>query len=176
VLTIFPRVSVYPVTLHAHRVCNVARGHVVGANRPFFSHSISDLESAFEERSTEFGFLEVLAAELAHRQTDRARRLADRVRAAGSGTGQVESAAPAASPVPSNSGQAPSPSVKRLDSPMPPVTNEPVQIMSAWTALEVLNPQTFGRPQELASRGDRALVADLTQGLPWEIGDRGQRD
>ena len=60
--------------------------------------------------------------------------------------------------------------------PVPPVTNAPVQVIDAWTALEVLNPQTFGKPYELASRGERALVADITQGLPWETGDRGRRD
>ncbi len=43
----------------------------------------------------------------------------------------------------------------------------PEQILDAWTALEVLSPQTFRRPEDLAS-GDRARVAWLEHRLPWE--------
>ncbi len=59
---------------------------------------------------------------------------------------------------------------------MPPVTNAPLHVLGAWTALEVLNPQTFAKPHDLASKGERALVADFARGLPWEVGDRGRRD
>lgn len=58
------------------------RGRAVGANRPFFSHSIADLEATFEERAAEVSVLEALSVELRHRQTDRAKRLADRVHVA----------------------------------------------------------------------------------------------
>jgi hypothetical protein len=51
---------------------------------------------------------------------------------------------------------------------IPPVTNAPESILSAWTALEVLSPQTFRRPEDLAS-GDRTRVAKLNGSrLPWE--------
>lgn len=61
---------------------------------------------------------------------------------------------------------------------MPPLSNAPVQIIGAWTALEVLNPQTFDKPQDLEARArdipkNVALIADFARGLPWETDDRG---
>lgn len=55
---------------------------------------------------------------------------------------------------------------------MPPVTNAPESILSAWTALEVLSPSTFRKPEDLAS-GDRSRVTRLdTVELPWERGEK----
>jgi len=52
------------------------------------------------------------------------------------------------------------------------VTNAPDAILDAWTALEVLSPQTFKRPEDLAG-GDRRSVASFEEKLPWEgIGER----
>lgn len=52
-----------------------------------------------------------------------------------------------------------------------PLTNTPESILSAWTALEVLSPPTFRRPEDLAS-GDRTRVAQLGGvHLPWERGE-----
>lgn len=78
---------------------------------------------------------------------------------------------PAPSPAPAPVGPG-SPTVSPINVPMPPVSNAPIQILGAWTALEVLNPQTFGKPHELASKGDRALVADISGSLPWERGEK----
>ena len=41
---------------------------------------------------------------------------------------------------------------------MPPVSNVPTSILAAWTALEVLSPPSFRRPEDLAG-GDRSAVA-----------------
>ena len=55
---------------------------------------------------------------------------------------------------------------------VPPVTNKPESILSAWTALEVLSPPAFRRPEDLAS-GDPKRVAKLDGlQLPWERGDK----
>lgn len=43
--------------------------------------------------------------------------------------------------------------------------NEPRAILASWTALEALSPQTFRKPEDLAS-GDRRCVAALSSGLP----------
>ena len=44
----------------------------------------------------------------------------------------------------------------------------PERILDAWTALEVLSPQSFRRPEDLAA-GDRAKIASLeSRLLPWE--------
>lgn len=56
-------------------------------------------------------------------------------------------------------------------SPMPKITNAPEAILSAWTALEVLAPSTFRRPEELAA-GNKKLVAKIAEDkLPWERGE-----
>jgi hypothetical protein len=56
--------------------------------------------------------------------------------------------------------------------PLPPITNQPDKILSAWTALEVLSPQAFRRPEDLAG-GDRTRVTALNgSALPWERGER----
>jgi hypothetical protein len=56
--------------------------------------------------------------------------------------------------------------------PSPPITNRPEEVLSAWTALEVLSPPAYVRPEDLAG-GDRTRVATLSgSALPWERGER----
>jgi hypothetical protein len=53
--------------------------------------------------------------------------------------------------------------------PMPPISNSPDAVLSAWIALEVLSPPSFRRPEDLA--GDKQAVARLDgERLPWEEG------
>lgn len=48
----------------------------------------------------------------------------------------------------------------------------PKKILSVWTALEVLSPQTFDAPEDLAPGGDKKLIAKFNNGLlPWEQND-----
>lgn len=48
------------------------------------------------------------------------------------------------------------------------IENQPESILNAWTALEVLSPASFKKPQDL-SAGDRSRVAFINDGiLPWE--------
>ena len=52
----------------------------------------------------------------------------------------------------------------------------PEAVCDAWTALEVLSPQTFVQPHELAPGRDRSAVALLDRGhLPWERGGERSR-
>jgi KAP family P-loop domain len=57
--------------------------------------------------------------------------------------------------------------------PVPDLANSPAAILDAWTALEVLSPQTFRKPEALAG-GDRRAVAALdAEKLPWAgMGER----
>lgn len=50
------------------------------------------------------------------------------------------------------------------------MTNEPANILSAWTALEVLSPVPFREPRDLAAGGDPRLIASVGTNcrLPWE--------
>lgn len=52
--------------------------------------------------------------------------------------------------------------------PVPEITNKPHDILSAWTAIEVLSPQTFDKPEKLAN-GNKELISNVRQGLwAWE--------
>ncbi|UVT16222.1 MAG: hypothetical protein H8K04_01255 [Nitrospira sp.] len=56
--------------------------------------------------------------------------------------------------------------------PLLPITNRPEEVLSAWTALEVLSPPSYIRPEDLAS-GDRRRVTLLNDSpLPWERGEK----
>ncbi|WP_430436944.1 AAA domain-containing protein [Oceanibaculum nanhaiense] len=44
--------------------------------------------------------------------------------------------------------------------------NDPRAILAAWTALEALSPQSYKRPDDMAS-GDRSRVALFERGVPW---------
>lgn len=55
--------------------------------------------------------------------------------------------------------------------PAPEITNKPHNILSAWTAIEVLSPQTFDKPEKLAN-GQKELISNIRQGRwAWEIGN-----
>lgn len=52
---------------------------------------------------------------------------------------------------------------------MPPISDAPAAVLTAWTALEVLSPPAFRRPETLAHGKDRKAVAPLDgRHLPWE--------
>lgn len=53
---------------------------------------------------------------------------------------------------------------------MKPLTmQEASNVLSAWTVLEVLSPQSFHKAEDLVG-GEKSLVALLDNGLPWENG------
>lgn len=167
------------------------------SDRPLFHHDIVQLEEAFEDRRGDADFLRVLRAELDHRTSDRSSRLVVRVDAvllvlptapaldvtradaalptsavkAPESTGAV---ALSASEAPTSSASGPSLSLPgRDEEPMPPLTNDAVAVLGAWTALEVLNPQTFERPEKLPGAVTDGLVSLQGERLAWEgMGER----
>ncbi|NMI32895.1 hypothetical protein XarbCFBP8130_03795 [Xanthomonas arboricola] len=52
--------------------------------------------------------------------------------------------------------------------------NRPKDVLAAWSALEVLSPQTYDRPTDLA-KGDRAIVSISDGRLPWDRGPANSR-
>ena len=155
-------------------------------DRPFFNSAIAELEREFETRPGDVALLETLEAELVHRQTPRGRALATKVAASLAKIAASRSAARQAPPTqsaataagarresaPPASGVGSKPTAPKPDpKPYPPVTNTPDGILSAWTALEVLSPPSFRRPEQLAG-GDRAAVVKLDGLLPWERGGK----
>jgi hypothetical protein len=151
--------------------------------RPFFSATIADLEAELEGRQADAEFLTALLDELEFRSTDRAARLKARARAAlgalrlhGGRAGEPRRQHVASA---SFTGKSPTPGLVSTPGPgpetrasLPEITNGPEAILDAWTAMEVLSPPSFGRPEELCG-GDRKGVAWLDRGLlPWQSGER----
>lgn len=44
--------------------------------------------------------------------------------------------------------------------------NDARAILAAWTAIEALSPQSYKRPEDMAT-GDRSRIALLERGVPW---------
>ena len=167
--------------------------------RQFFRSSIQELEALFKENNNNVDILLALEEELSHRKIKRAVKLRTQVgeRLA---ILQPKAPWPKPVPEKSSSGRSPDdqsgsrPHEKHLSSqspptfpespskggpsgidrklpPPPPMTNRPGDVLSAWTATEVLSPQVYVRSEDLAA-GDKRRVVALSETLPWEQGER----
>lgn len=143
--------------------------------RPFFHSRIPELEEELARCSNDIERLRTLLHELGFRSTDKALNLKGRVVEALSRLERSSSLPP-----PRPDGSPPLPQRDSVESessdsalpvqhqPVPHVTNAPEAILDSWTALEVLSPPSFRRPEDLAG-GDRQAVAWLDrERLPWE--------
>ncbi|WP_230782489.1 DEAD/DEAH box helicase [Sphingomonas sp. Leaf37] len=138
--------------------------------RSLAAKSIADLEALHAASGNDPKVLRMLREELAHRSTERARKLRARV---GTSAPPAPVRAPVtrpAAPVTPSPPEPPRPCRKR-----PPRPDEPDAILSAWTALEALSPQTYRTPENCAG-DDRSRVAFLDDGLPWTRGERSRPD
>lgn len=136
--------------------------------RPFFKLRIAQLEAMFKERQEDSDFLRDLVEELGHRSTPRSARLKAQAVEVLKGTRLS-----ASEPIPHNPARVSEQLGERQVQTRPvvrpevPMENGPASILDAWTALEVLSPPVFRRPEELAG-GDRHCVASLERGrVPW---------
>ncbi|WP_395742263.1 DEAD/DEAH box helicase [Prosthecobacter sp.] len=158
--------------------------------RPYFSYKIAELEALFKAHIDDVAILAEVQRELSHRKTPSALRLLEKVEAQRA----LKKSSPSGPDVipPRNAIDPPpaskpdsievSPSLKPVryesinsivrQSPALPITDTPDGILSSWIAMEVLSPQAFVKPEELAS-GDRSRIAPITGAvLPWERGER----
>ena len=145
--------------------------------RPFVKDSIGDLEVIFEKNQNVLNVLRKLEAELQFRKTARALKLQEKVQTSLRHTETRTKPIRKFSPVtPENLASLLTPGVV---SPLPVTPMLPTdttsknpdqsqRILSAWTALEVLSPQSFKRPQDLAAGSNPGLVALFDHELPWE--------
>jgi AAA domain len=159
-----------------------------------FNDRIEELEQEFTLCLADKAGLRRLLHELSHRSSPRAqalRTLVEKALEAAEPSQRRPSASPLVPPSPSKRPPAlveesprsflpsseqtalPAQPFVHADSRIPVVQNAPSSILDAWTALEVLSPQTFKQPEKLAG-GDRRAVASWKGGrLPWEgIGER----
>lgn len=150
-------------------------------SRPFIKYRIEQLEALFHASSNDERRLRELLAELNRRTTRRASLLKTRVeqalaaRAAGPSPARPQArAGPPPFPPPSALPATLEPRRSADGVPKAPISRDaadrtsPAQLLDAWTALEVLSPQTFNKPEDLVA-GDRARIARFGEGaLPWE--------
>jgi len=170
--------------------------------RRFFRSSIQELEGLFKDKNSNVEILFALQEELCHRKSERAARLRNQVeeRLAVLRPGTSSRAQVLQNPPPLRSSQnqpASRPHEEQLSPhphsspsmtsgvgessgakegpplpPVPPITNRPADVLAAWTALEVLSPPTYTRPEDLAA-GDKRRVVTLSElSLPWERGEK----
>lgn len=159
--------------------------------RRFISLGIDELERLVEANLGNAQELRAVLDELTHRKTKRAGQLRTRVEGvlrvegpkvvqsveARSAPESPKSASPPAGrEPPPQTGGPPAPA------PQPPVAPRPravgehhLAVLDAWTALEVLSPQSFDRPQDLAPGDSRVVDIDGAT-MPWQAGRHGQRD
>lgn len=149
-----------------------------------------ELERLFEASRSDHSLLATLKDELDNRSTDRAARLRRKVEAAlKDNVGEAlarpappprpATPAPAAGPKPEPPRTAPPEpkSERKPPRPHPPLRDWAEDVLSAWTALEVLSPAAYVKPEDVAM-GDPKLVAKLAAGrpLPWSgEGERSRR-
>lgn len=161
------------------------------SSRPLLQKGIAELEKLFDQNRDDPQFLETLIAELSERSVPRAKGLQRRALQAvsvnrepsnvnaerrTSGEARTRTAVFShASAAVLSEPRAPEPVKEqfvlepvRASLELPPVTNKATDILGAWTAMEVLSPPSFRKPDDLAG-GDRSRVAPLDKGrLPWE--------
>ncbi|MGK9086410.1 hypothetical protein KXR64_21855 [Brucella intermedia] len=161
------------------------------SNRPLIQKGIVELEALFDRGSSDSSLLDELVAELCRRKTDRAQELRHRVMEARQtiphpsalSIGSSESAAErpiiaAAKPGErADSGGSASSTAFGIHTTLewPSISNDPQSILSAWTAMEVLSPPSFRKPEDLVG-GDRYRIAQIDkETLPWENGGEKSR-
>ncbi len=156
--------------------------------RPFFQKSIVELRALFEKFKDNEAELAALAFELSKRKVQKAAILSQQVKEALQVLArstpverQIHQAPkldrPATSAAPSLQGRnetviaQSSVEFSDLDGFIPPGRkDDPAAILSAWTAFEALSPQSYKRPEDLAS-GERSRVVPLSGAdLPWRRG------
>lgn len=168
-------------------------------SRPLLSRSIDQLEALFAESGHDSHTLQMLAEELAFRKTLRARSLSAkaqsqmlrepmtrpepvRAKALAEPVSRNLNAEPPKASPPQSTRQAaplPAPAAEHVGPSIPhpaermthqDYTNRPVDLLDAWTALEVLSPQTYRREADLASGIPGNIVSISNGRLPWDGG------
>lgn len=165
--------------------------------RPLIQKGVAELERLFDQQRDDLQFLNELLEELSERKVPRAQELRQRVmKVIGMSEkrttphGETRKTASIRSPgVTATSVEQPlSAPLKKPETPndtvpaaarpafeRPPVSNDAANVLSAWTAMEVLSPPSFRKPDDLAG-GDRYRIAAIDkEALPWENGGEKSR-
>lgn len=150
--------------------------------RPYMTRSVDQLEQLLEVASDDPAVLRLLAEELTFRKTARAKELESEV------LHLIADAEAMVSRVPNGLGGRPAPEFPKSP-PVPELAqdpghsvaqtgsdtgqnfpNRPVDILEAWSALEVLSPYLYRRPVDLANGNSSNLISVASGRLPWDAG------
>lgn len=176
------QISKYAIT------CLVPTG-IEMQQRPYFQKSIVELRTIFENFKGNEAELKLLALELSNRKVQKAKLLGKEVEAALKylnfskpikitlpSRPLDESSSSSATPSKSRQieplcDQKPSFELTELSS-VPPaeMKDDPLSILSAWTAFEALSPQSYKQPKDLASGENSRVVLLKGEVLPWKRG------
>lgn len=137
--------------------------------RPLAASSIADPEALHADFGNDPATRDMLREDLSHRSTERARKLREQL-------GVSVATKPVRALVTPQPAPAASPRSERIltRSDQPQIPDQPRLILSVWTALEALSPQTYQRPEKLAN-DDPRCIAPLREELPWTLQDPVQR-
>lgn len=137
-------------------------------NRPLFNHTIEELELKYHSEKNISDSLIILRNELSFRNSTRAQKLMKEVLVIISQNEYVYKVSnKVEKQFEKHIYDEPKINMEGLN---PNLSDkEGYNIISAWSALEVLSPQTFVKPEQLAQNGDTKLIAPFkSNNLPWE--------
>lgn len=162
-------------------------------NRPYFSLKISELQEIYHENYEDLNIQNNLLIELNNRKTPKAKKLRKeviaRIEILKSDTPQLKKSQIASprktQPETKTEEVVPNiveslfvekPSVENIikhdfkyePDKRPPIKNEPTNILEAWFSIEVLSPQTFKKPEDLADGEQWRILSLNDKSLPWE--------
>lgn len=156
--------------------------------RPLFSKSVHELEALSAKADGDLASLREILEELDFRTTAAATKLrTSLVRRIASSTNKSATAPATAPPTGPSANQADSKATTDLTASgsssqnegcrfaapktKPPVTDKPIHVLEAWTALEVLSPQGYRRETQLTPGNPNDIVPLFPNGpMPWELG------
>lgn len=157
--------------------------------RPYLKKSIVELEQLFEQNPKNSDILLQLLEELEHRSTKRAVSLKQRVAESLQAFISQKSFADDFPEKPSKK-ETDTHSTKQTnaqtETPTPPpskpifsqestLINDAQNVLRAWTALEVLSPQSFKKPEDLVSGERNRIFRIQGKNLPWLSGQEKSR-
>lgn len=156
--------------------------------RPYFNLGSAELESIFQTAKNDRATCQALIDELGYRRTKRSVLLLKRIQRtlAENSPEKSPSSTPShdvhpavsvppqrvvvSAPTPTSSSSAPAPQTPPQRT-SPVVSNTPAAILTAWTALEALSPQTYRRPADLVNGESRRVALFRGDDLPWFRGE-----
>jgi hypothetical protein len=167
--------------------------------RPFLQKSIAELEELFAQHVHDPEVCQLLRHELSFRSADRAQKLKDRLpheiqpKTSAAPETHISNPQPPQQDEPQAAYETKGTSPEKTphngifvpfvfdkakseqQTPQGDVCSAPESVIKAWTALEVLSPTTFNKPEDLAG-GDRKLIASMkSDSLPWTDGKKRSR-